>query len=429
MKIKPKLPQSPTSVPINFVAVAILIFTIYIIRRDGEGLSHFQAAIISILSIVVPIILLEFIYLKPSSHASTGLDFKKKQPWNMKRLLVKLFGFYMTLVSVAFVYWLIPEYQGDFYDNYYTFLKLILPWYAILAIPYFIIIDHHMVNPKDGYWNIGLLFLGQWKKIDYQELKQHALGWLVKTFYLALMFTYSVKNTDFIRNYNISEVCDNFANFFHFTYHSFFVIDVYLATGGYLLSLRIFGSHIRSAEPTFLGWFVALECYEPFWSFSSQYYLNYFHEIEWNQWLKFSPVLYTIWGCIILFLVFIYLYATITFGIRFSNLTNRGILTNGPYRFCKHPAYVAKNISWWLISMPFLAQGGTSVAIRKSLLLLGVNLIYFLRARTEERHLSIDPVYVEYANIMNERSIFFWIGKIFPSLQYKKNRLLNTNDK
>ena len=39
---------------------------------------------------------------------------------------------------------------------------------------------------------------------------------------------------------------------------------------------------------------------------------------------------------------------------RFSNLTHRGIITNGPYRYSKHPAYLAKNLSWWLVSMPFM---------------------------------------------------------------------------
>lgn len=37
----------------------------------------------------------------------------------------------------------------------------------------------------------------------------------------------------------------------------------------------------------------------------------------------------------------IYAWATIMFGGRFSNLTHRGIITNGPYPWTKHPAYRA----------------------------------------------------------------------------------------
>ena len=38
--------------------------------------------------------------------------------------------------------------------------------------------------------------------------------------------------------------------------------------------------------------------------------------------------------------------------VRFSNLTYRGVLTNGPYAFTRHPAYLSKNLFWWCASMP-----------------------------------------------------------------------------
>lgn len=114
----------------------------------------------------------------------------------------------------------------------------------------------------------------------------------------------------------------------------------------------------------------------------------------------------------------VYVWATLVFGLRFSNLTHRGILTNGPFRFAKHPAYVFKNLSWWLISMPFLA-GDPLDAIKFSLLLVLVNMIYNFRAKMEERHLSRDPAYVEYALAMNRRSIFRGLAKILPFLVYR----------
>jgi len=108
----------------------------------------------------------------------------------------------------------------------------------------------------------------------------------------------------------------------------------------------------------------------------------------------------------------------VTFGVRFSNLTHRGILTNGPYRFTKHPAYITKNLSWWLISIPFLHAPATA-AIRHSIALGCINTIYFLRARTEERHLSRDPVYVAYALWMNEHGVLRFLGRWIPALRYK----------
>jgi steroid 5-alpha reductase family enzyme len=64
-----------------------------------------------------------------------------------------------------------------------------------------------------------------------------------------------------------------------------------------------------------------------------------------------------------------------------SPISPIGIVTDGPYRFSKHPAYLAKNLTWWLISVPFISAAGPSEAVRMSLLLLLVNGIYLLRAR------------------------------------------------
>src|SRR5258708_5983980 len=92
----------------------------------------------------------------------------------------------------------------------------------------------------------------------------------------------------------------------------------------------------------------------------------------------------------------IYVWSTCSFGVRFSNLTNRGIITEGPYRYFKHPAYLSKNIAWWMMSVPFISQHNILDAIRACICLLLTNLIYGIRAWTEERHLLRDPAYQTY---------------------------------
>lgn len=84
----------------------------------------------------------------------------------------------------------------------------------------------------------------------------------------------------------------------------------------------------------------------------------------------------------------IYAWSTVAFGIRFSNLTYRGVLTNGPYRFSRHPAYLSKNLFWWLSTLPFLVTSHSPVDMVRDTVFLGcVSAIYFWRARTEEAHL------------------------------------------
>jgi protein-S-isoprenylcysteine O-methyltransferase Ste14 len=425
---KQTLPQSPTCVSINLFALAITTLTIVAIRQYGGNLSTLQAVIICLLSLAGSIVLLEFVFLRTFLNPSTGLDFSLKRPWNFKRIFIKLLGFYVTLILVALVYWLFPEYHGRFYIHYWGYLRIIVPILSLGAIPYFVLVDHFMKEPRDGYWHLGMFVLCKWSKINRYILGQHLLGWLVKLFFLPLMYTYLVSRVQYFRTFSYSNIFNSFNAFYDFVYSCIFGIDLIFVTAGYTLSLRIFDSHMRSVEPTLLGWFVALECYEPFWSFSSGTYLKYMNGYYWDNWFSGHPFLIIFWGSAILFLLTVYVYATIPFGIRFSNLTNRSILTNGPYRWTKHPAYVSKNLSWWFISIPFLPQAGLSESLRLSLLLLCVNVIYFLRARTEERHLSKDPVYIEYATAMNERSIFAFIGKIIPVLKFKPYQLFNSNE-
>ena len=57
---------------------------------------------------------------------------------------------------------------------------------------------------------------------------------------------------------------------------------------------------------------------------------------------------------LILILMAIYSWASLSLGFKASNLTNRGIVSHGPYKYIRHPAYICKNLAWWLGGLPFL---------------------------------------------------------------------------
>jgi protein-S-isoprenylcysteine O-methyltransferase Ste14 len=159
-------------------------------------------------------------------------------------------------------------------------------------------------------------------------------------------------------------------------------------------------AHIRSANPYAAGWTAALICYPPFILMDGplNYYPGTAGENGWTHWLEGAPLALAFMGFLLVLLTGIYAWATVAFGIRFSNLTHRGILTHGPYAWSKHPAYLAKNLFWWLAAMPFLATTGNPVdMVRNTALLAIVSGVYYWRARTEERHLGADPDYRDYA--------------------------------
>jgi hypothetical protein len=70
-----------------------------------------------------------------------------------------------------------------------------------------------------------------------------------------------------------------------------------------------------------------------------------------------------------------------------------------------------------MTTVPFIPHVGVAQAIKSTLALAGVSTMYFLRARTEERHLSRDPDYVAYATWMNEHGWLKFLNRI-PGIRY-----------
>jgi protein-S-isoprenylcysteine O-methyltransferase Ste14 len=181
-----------------------------------------------------------------------------------------------------------------------------------------------------------------------------------------------------------------------------FVIDVDFATAGYILTMRPLDSHIRTANPFAAAWMAALICYPPFVLMGDGGPLDYHPgTADWSYWLGNHEWLLGVVGAVLVVLTGIYAWATVAFGLRFSNLTHRGILTHGPYAFSRHPAYLSKNLFWWISTVPMLATTGDwTDAARNSAVMAVVSGVYYWRARTEERHLSADPAYREYSEWM-----------------------------
>ncbi|MGE5625036.1 MAG: methyltransferase family protein [Bacillota bacterium] len=355
------------------------------------------------------------VYRRPSA----GLDSPRPDP-SLARTAVKLLGLVGSLAFVTLGYWMFPAYSGGLYGSFFLMLEWLVPAWLVAAVPYFYLVDRRMRSPQDGYWQMGRALLFRWGGVDGALLGQHLLGWMVKGFFLPLMFVYLCQSLDRALAHGTAAPA-GLKPFVDGGLAGMYFLDVTLSAVGYLATLRLLDSHIRSTEPTLLGWAVALACYQPFWGFVSENYLAYRTSYTWEDWLGGSQMLYAAWGGAILLLTLVYIWATLAFGTRFSNLTHRGIITNGPYRYSKHPAYLAKNLSWWLIAVPFLAAGGTVDGVLRCLMLLGVNALYWLRARTEERHLSRDPIYVEYARWMEGHGLLRGVTRL-PGLGFLRYR-------
>ncbi len=408
-------PPSATDFRINLVGLAAMLLATAVIC--WTKLDERWAVPILMAAAAAPILLLDTVWSRVYRRASTGIDWSKPHSRDLGRIATRYLGALGAMAPVALFYWLTPEYQGDFYDRFWDFLRWFGPIGLVVGALYFAWIDPYQADPKDSYWHVGRLLLGRgdWER---DKVGQALRGFAIKGFFVPLMFIYASRNVVDLQR-AVSTDREAFLYAFEVLWHLGFLVDVTFTTMGYLATFRLFDTQVRSAEPTMTGWVAAMVCYQPFWSIIGTQYLAYEGGYRWGEWLAPWPMLIIPWGIAIILCNAVFSGSTVAFGCRFSNLTHRGVVTSGPYSWTRHPAYVAKLASYWLINIPFVFHGSWYEVIRDCTWLSALGGVYWLRARTEERHLSVDPDYVRYALWMNTHSWFAPVGRWFPFLAYR----------
>lgn len=184
-----------------------------------------------------------------------------------------------------------------------------------------------------------------------------------------------------------------------------FFVDLLIFTVGYLVESPRLGNEIRSVDPTLLGWAATILCYPPFNMLSGRILGSQVSDFP-----RFDdPTVHVLLNVVLLVLMAIYASASVALGLKASNLTHRGIVGRGPYAFVRHPAYVCKNMAWWIGSIPMVSlafdyrfyDGCLAIAS-----VVGWSMVYALRALTEENHLrGVDGEYAAYAEKVRYRFI------------------------
>ncbi len=335
----------------------------------------------------------------------------------MKNVIKNYFSTMGFILFWYFFYNSIPYYQNFLNGNFslvflnnfsltsQNIFQFVVFAYAILLIPFY------FFHQEKGKALIILeYFIKKIRNFSYkinQKEKVSILAWMVKLFYAPLMIFWlsghisTMINNIYLTFWNRKLFFENFYDFFNnnlfwtlFSCILFF--DVFFFTCGYLIESPLLKNTIKSVEPTLLGWVVALGCYPPFngiigniitWYSTDfpQFAGHWFH-------LFFNFTLLICMG--------FYSWASFSLGWKASNLTNRGIVKKWPYRFVRHPAYIAKNTAWWIGTLPMLVQSFSQANWKLFIIIIASmsfwTFLYFMRAMTEERHLLRDPDYQKY---------------------------------
>lgn len=312
---------------------------------------------------------------------------------------VKLAGLWATWAIIGFAYAVLRYYWAEPYLTAMQIFGWVVVPLVLASVPYIVWLDRRLIDPRDGCWAFGQWVLGQDSGADQRDtIFAHLRTWAVKGFFTAFMVSIVPGIFVNILLRPVDIIFSNPAEFAAFFIAFCYIVDVHLATVGYTLTMRPLDAHIREANPYGMAWVAALMCYPPFVLMNPGGPLHYEAGASgWAGWFAGAPLLGWAWAGLLIALTAIYAWATLAFGLRFSNLTHRGIITHGPYAWTRHPAYVSKNLFWWLATLPMLSFTLTD-SVRNTMLLAMVSGVYYWRAKTEEKQLLADPAYRRYWN-------------------------------
>ncbi len=346
---------------------------------------------------------------------------------NLYILKSTLVRFFALLVPFLFFYAIV---QNHYYFTHSQAFKptrelfdIVLIIFSIFAIPYIFITLKYKGDKRYELNDYAILFIIALRSFFYlfkckimkekpeyrlyknRRIKKVMLLYLVNFFFLTLMIRFIVQEFHGFENEFSKIWSDSFTNlnwyrqyktWFLVIFHLLFTVDLSIAIIGYLVASRWLLNRTKSVDATLSGWMVALMCYPPFNDITTQLF-GYTNLPTYN--LITNEYLLAAILTMVISLYFIYVWATAALGFKFSNLTNRGIVDIGPYAFVRHPAYSAKNLAWWMDNTFVLTNIWAAVAMAIW------NLIYILRALTEESHLKKDEDYRKYMKKVKYRFI------------------------
>jgi protein-S-isoprenylcysteine O-methyltransferase Ste14 len=280
-------------------------------------------------------------------------------------------------------------------NNYKYYLQYLIDPLLVCFISYFTVQMYLSSKVKiESKYGLLIQEISDGKLFSLSSLSRTALrAYCLKLIFIPFLASWVIQNINHIEFLyaNLHKIDLWFIN--KFLLASIFLVDSFIFLQGYCIESNRLKNNIISVDSSKLGWFVCLICYPP---------LNYyvFTLVDFKQTaisidisLQFEIIL----TIAITFLWLIFVIASLNLGFKASNLTNRGVVDRGLYKYCRHPAYSAKMMIW-LIQTLFLGTYFLSFFI-------ALCVVYILRAYTEERHLIEGQEYKEYIGKVKYRFI------------------------
>jgi protein-S-isoprenylcysteine O-methyltransferase Ste14 len=363
---------------------------------------------------------------------------------SLKNSFIKFLGVLLGTAFIFTAFWLFPEYHSY---KYFAYIEEAVPIFLVFFLPVsflgILAAELFVGTEKDAEYFFGKLFFLDLENINWGKVKTGILEWVIRLFFLTLNFLAAVLLISNFRLGNPLTLGVDFLTSVLSILGILYLLIIFTILPGYIFSSRLINTQVKKIDLTMLGWMATFVCYPPFFDLLGKEYLNYTGVVMQNTgqqaWYYFGspvpifgvPIFLYLLAFIIIISEIIHLWGESTMNIHSSNLTNRGIVTGGPYKFTKHPVYVSKCVGWFFIALPFLSGENILDSLRITVLFFGVVGLYMLRAYSEEKLLATDLNYVKYALWIDENGLFSFLQKFLPFTSFsfrlnywKKNNLL-----
>ena len=290
----------------------------------------------------------------------------RRARWRWAAGLVAFWG----VLAVALQH---PYYQEVGFTNWRILCALLFSIYLVGGLPYAVISCYQRTGMADDVRDPGFMLLLAFRGLGRAMVRPRtwtrarrtlwnrrsclvARDLLVKAFFVPVMTSFFFGNcADLFRTVPTSQLPGAFGDapasatsfsprsWYSLVLNSFMVMDVSLGLIGYLCASRWLGNKSVGVEPTGLGWAVALACYPPFNGVSGQLLPYHTAPAGARPYLDVlgtgsaSLLVSDILSLVALAGYAVYVFATMAFGLRFSNLTHRGVIERGALRVGEAP--------------------------------------------------------------------------------------------
>jgi protein-S-isoprenylcysteine O-methyltransferase Ste14 len=289
--------------------------------------------------------------------------------------------------------------------------------YVLLLAPYFAFLERgRIANSATLLAWLRSLCIGRGRAMSALE-RQAGLALLLKFVFVPFMLAVTVRQLEALNEGGVglarywagpAGTADAFLDasvpLMRCLLGAIYLLDLLPFAAGYLTETDRQGNRIRSVDATWSGWLSCLVCYPPLGGLVHPFIGTEFPEHVAR--FAAAPWLHWLLNALVCGLLLAYASCSVSLGWKASNLTSRGVVCSGLYRFLRHPAYTFKNAAWWVFAGAQAVQQAQAGRpwLGGLLCLACFTGIYAVRALTEERHmLATDADYRAYCRLVRWR--------------------------